>query len=302
MKALITGAGGFVGPHLARTLAGAGDDVVGLDLHNGPDLLDGSAWIETVDHHQPEVIYHLAGWSDVSGSWQNPAMTFTINALGTLSVLEAALAAKTHRFVLISSADVYGPVAPADQPITESHPPSPRSPYGVSKQSAEALGLQYQRAHDLGVIVVRPFNHIGPGQSDRFVAPAFATQIADAERHGGGEVAHGDLSAKRDMTDVRDVVRAYRLLAESGEPGEIYNVCSGHAVAMEAMLATLIAQATVPITTMVDPTRLRPVELPILQGSHHKLSEATGWQPDYSLDQTLADVLDDARSRVATAT
>ena len=302
MKALITGAGGFVGPHLAHMLAEAGDTVVGLDLQNGPNLLDGEGWIETVNRFRPDAIYHLAGWSDVASSWHDPATTFRVNALGTLSVLEAALAAGTPRILLISSADVYGPVAPADQPITESHPPSPRSPYGVSKQSAEALGLRYHRAHDLGVVIVRPFNHLGPGQSNRFAAPAFAAQIAEAERHGGGEVAHGDLSAKRDLTDVRDVVRAYRMLVESGEAGEIYNVCSGHAVAMETVLTTLIERAAVPVSARVDPARLRPVELPILEGSHHKLHEATGWQPAYPLEQTLADVLDDARSRVAAAT
>jgi GDP-4-dehydro-6-deoxy-D-mannose reductase len=302
MKALITGAGGFVGPHLAHMLAEAGDSVVGLDLQNGPNLLDGQGWVETIDRFRPDAIYHLAGWSDVAGSWHDPATTFQINALGTLSVLEAALAAGTSRFLLISSADVYGPVVPGDQPITETHPPSPRSPYGVSKQAAEALGVRYHRAHDLGVIIVRPFNHLGPGQSDRFAAPAFAAQIAEAERRGTGEVAHGDLSAKRDLTDVRDVVRAYRMLVESGTPGEIYNVCSGRAVSMETVLTTMIERAVVPVTAKVDPARLRPVELPILEGSSHKLREATGWQPAYPLEQTLTDVLDDARSRVAATT
>lgn len=299
MRALITGAGGFVGPHLTRLLNDAGDDVTGLDLRSGPDLLDADGWLETVRTCRPDVIYHLAGWSDVSGSWHDPIQTFRTNAVGTLSVLEAAVAAGTDRVVLVSSADVYGTVDATDQPITESQPVRPRSPYGVSKQAAEALGLQYHRAHGLGVIIVRPFNHLGPGQSPRFAAPAFAAQIAEAEHHGGGDVAHGDLSARRDLSDVRDVVRAYRLLAERGQPGEVFNVCSGRAVSMESMLATLIGRATVPVSTSIDPDRLRPVELPILQGSHHKLTEATGWEPEITLETTLADVLDDARARVS---
>ena len=207
------------------------------------------------------------------------------------------MAAKTGRVVLISSADLYGPVPPAEQPITESRAPSPHSPYGASKQAAEALALQYQRAHDLDVVIVRPFNHLGPGQSERFAVPAFAAQIAEAETKGGGEVLHGDLSARRDVTDVRDVVRAYRLLAEAGIGGEVYNVCQGRAVAMSDLLATLVERSTVPVTTSIDPARLRPVELPVLEGSNAKLRQATGWAPEVPLEETLAAVLDDARAR-----
>lgn len=299
MRALITGAGGFVGPHLANELQEAGNEVTAHDLRSGPDLLDGDGWVETVRRYRPDVIYHLAGWSDVSGSWHDPVQTFRVNALGTLSILEAAKAANTPKVLLVSSADVYGSVDAAVQPITETCPVCPRSPYGVSKQSAEALGMQYHRAHGLGVIIVRPFNHLGAGQSPRFAASAFAAQIADAEQHGGGELLHGDLSARRDLSDVRDVVRAYRLLAERGRSGEVYNVCSGRAVSMESMLDMLIDRARVPVTTAIDPTRLRPVELPILQGSHQKLTDATSWEPEVTLDQTLAVVLDDARARVA---
>ena len=300
MKALITGAGGFVGPHLVRDLEADGAEATGLDLRTGPDLLDADGWRRALDEHRPDVLYHLAGWSDVGGSWERPFETFRVNALGTLAVIEAAVAAKTERVILISSADVYGPVPVAEQPITEQHPPRPHSPYGVSKQAAEALAFQAHRAHELGVVVVRPFNHIGAGQSTRFVAPAFASQIAAAERVGGGEIRHGDLSARRDMTDVRDVVRAYRLLAERGEPGEVYNVCRGSAIAMADLLDGLIRLANVPVTTAVDPGRLRPVELAVLEGSHAKLTEATGWTPRIPLSETLTDILDDARARCAT--
>jgi GDP-4-dehydro-6-deoxy-D-mannose reductase len=299
VRAVITGAAGFVGPHLGRLLNGAGDEVIGLDQRSGPDLADVDGWIDVLHQLQPDVIYHLAGWSDVSGSWNNPVETFQVNAAGTLSVLEGARQAKISRMLLISSADVYGPVSPERQPITEAHPAQPRSPYGVSKQAAEALGLQYHRAHGLEVVVVRPFNHLGPGQSPQFAASAFANQIAAAERSGHGEVLHGDLSAKRDLTDVRDVVRAYRLLAESGEPGEIYNVCSGTAVAMSELLDMLLELARVPVAKVLDPSRLRPVELPVLQGSHDRLTETTGWRPEVPLADSLAAVLADARDRVA---
>ena len=296
VKALITGAGGFVGPYLARCLESNGDDVVGLDAADGPDLLDGDGWRDALDHHRPDVLYHLAGWSDVGASWAHPTTTFRLNAEGTLSVLEAAVAAKTARVVLVSSADVYGIVAEGDLPLTEDHPVQPRSPYGVSKQAAEALGQQYRRAHDLGVVVARPFNHIGPGQRPQFAAPAFASQVARAERDGGGELLHGDLSARRDLTDVRDVVRAYRLLAEHGEPGEIYNICQGRAVSMQHVLDHLVGGAQAPITTAIDPTRLRPVELPVLVGSHQKLTDATGWRPEIPLERSLDDVLNHARA------
>lgn len=299
MKALVTGAGGFVGPHLLSHLRSMGDDAVGFDLRDGPDLLDGPGWSDLLASERPETIYHLAGWSDVGASWRSPIDTFRVNALGTMTLLEAARNAEVKRILLISSADVYGLVEPADQPIDEQLTPQPRSPYGLSKQAAEDAGRQYQRAHGLEVVIVRPFNHLGPGQSPNFVAPSFATQIAQAEVDGHGELAHGDLTARRDLTDVRDVVRAYRLLSVDGVAGETYNVCSGHAESMQQLLDTLIAQSTVTVSTSIDPERLRPVELPILRGSHRKLTNATGWQPEISLETTLIDVLDEARKRLA---
>ncbi|MFV0526530.1 MAG: GDP-mannose 4,6-dehydratase [Acidimicrobiales bacterium] len=299
MRALITGAGGFVGPHLTQHLTEQGDEVIGLDMSNGPDLADAAGWVDTLCRHRPEVVYHLAGWSDVSGSWRDPLKTFTVNATGTMAVLEAADAAGVRRVVSISSADVYGIVAVDDQPITEAQPCCPRSPYGVSKQAAEAVCQQYVRGRGLDVVVVRPFNHLGPGQSPRFVASAFASQIADAELVGSGELRHGDLSARRDLTDVTDVVRAYRLLAERGRTGEVYNVCSGRAVTMQDLLDILVERSKVPITTSIDPERLRPVELPLLVGSHDKLTVDTGWEPTRSLADTLTAVLDDAREHRA---
>jgi len=301
VKSLITGARGFVGPHLIDHLRSHGDEVVPVDLDRGPDLRDGSGWIETMADVGPEVVYHLAGWSDVGGSWNDPYTTFEVNVGGTVSILEAARRAGVRRVVLISSAEVYGAVAADRLPITEDHPLLPGSPYGASKQAAEAAALQFNRGHGLDVVIVRPFNHIGPGQSPRFAAPAFATQIAAAEAAGDDEATpplrHGDLSPERDLTDVRDVVRAYRLLAGSGRAGECYNVCSGRSTAMSQLLATLCSLSTTSIETEIDPARLRPIEVQTQRGSPAKLIEATGWEPTIPLDQTLGDVLDDARRR-----
>ncbi len=297
MRALISGATGFVGPHLVRHLEEAGDEVVAVGHQNGPDLLDTDAWSAKIASEQPNVIYHLAGFSDVGASWKRPLETFRLNAAGTLSILEAARLQHVDRVVVVSSADVYGIASPASLPLTESAPLQPRSPYGSSKQAAEAIAQQYHRGWGLDVIIVRPFNHIGPGQSTNFFAPAIASKIASAELAGEGVVTHGDLSPERDFTDVRDVVRAYRLIATAGSSGATYNVCTGKAVAMSTILDDLIAAATVPITTEPDLDLVRPVDLPVLRGSFDALRRDTGWEPSIPLTDTLMDVLADARER-----
>lgn len=298
MRALITGATGFVGPHLQSHLEDQGDEVSGIGHLNGPDLLDTEAWERLLAEIKPDVLYHLAGFSDVGASWKSPRDAFRLNGEGTLSVLEAARLNNIERVVVVSSADVYGIASPASLPLTESAPLQPRSPYGASKQAAEALAQQYSRGWGLDVVVVRPFNHIGPGQSVNFFAPAIATKIAAAELAGGGEVTHGDLSPERDFTDVRDVVRAYRLIAVAGRKGGTYNVCTGKAVAMSSILDDLIRAAMVPISTTPDPDLVRPVDLPVLRGSFDALFDDTGWEPSIELGDTLIDVLTDARRRV----
>ncbi|MGI9598030.1 MAG: GDP-mannose 4,6-dehydratase [Acidimicrobiales bacterium] len=298
MKALITGAGGFVGPHLTRHLTEAGDDVTTRDLGSGPDLRDTAGWVDEVANTEPDVIYHLAGWSDVGGSWNDPVTTFEVNTMGTISILEAVRRHGSGRVVMISSADVYGIVTPDVLPLTEEHPVQPRSPYGASKQAAEAAVQQYWRGHGVDAVIARPFNHLGPGQSPQFAAPAFAAQIAEAENGGSTELRHGDLSPHRDLTDVRDVVRAYRLLAEGGEAGQVYNVCSGQTVSMQHLLDALLSLSSVPVDTGVNPELMRPVDLPVLRGSFAKLRAATGWEPEIHLDETLTSVLDDARQRL----
>ncbi len=297
MRALVTGAAGFVGRHLVTWLEEAGDDVVTTDRHDGLDVLDTDALAAFVAEVAPEVVYHLAGQADVGGSWSSPVATFRVNAEGTLNLLLACEAAGVDRVLAVASADVYGPVPADELPIGEDRPLRPVSPYGASKAAADLLALQAHLASGLGVIRVRPFNHLGPGQSDRFVAPALASRIVRAERGGDPHIPVGNLSARRDFTDVRDVVRAYRLLAEHGTPGEAYNVCSGTDVAVQELADRLVAQARVPVELTPDPELLRPVDTPRLCGDPARLQAATGWTPAFSLDQTLADVLDDWRGR-----
>jgi GDP-4-dehydro-6-deoxy-D-mannose reductase len=298
MRALVTGATGFVGPHLVAHLRARGDDVVGLE-DGVVEVTDPEAVGAWVLRHRPEVLYHLAGWADVGGSWAAPQAAFRVNAEGTLNVLQAALGSGCERVLLVSSADVYGIVDEADLPITELHPLRPVSPYAVSKVAADYLGLQAWLGRKLEVVRVRAFNHLGPGQTDRFVAPAIASRIAANEREGGDEIPVGNLAARRDLTDVRDVVRAYRLLVERGEPGEAYNVCRGVDVEIAELAQRLLALATRSMRLVVDPDRHRPVDVPVLRGDPTKVEQATGWRPEIPLDQTLADVLDDWRSRPA---
>jgi len=304
MKALVTGASGFVGRHLIDHLTAAGDEVVKCDRASGPDvhyldITDAAAALALVTEFQPEVIYHLAGWADVGGSWKAPVEAFRANAEGTLNVLTAATEVGVRRVVAVSSADVYGAVAEDELPLTEDSPLRPVSPYAASKVAADYLGLQAWLGRGLPVLRVRAFNHLGPGQTDKFVAPALASRIARNELDGGDVLTIGNLSARRDFTDVRDVVRAYRLLAEHGAPGEVYNVCSGTDVAVQELADQLIAMARHPMRFETDPDLLRPVDVPVLRGDHSRLTAATGWHPQIPLQQTLTDLLDDWRTRVA---
>ena len=244
-------------------------------------------------------MYHLAGWADVGASWSHPVDVFRANAEGTLNVLQACRKADVGRILSVASADVYGVVKPHELPLTEDSPIRPTSPYAASKVAADFLGLQAWLGRHLPVLRVRAFNHLGPGQTDKFVAPALASRIARNEIDGGDVITIGNLSARRDFTDVRDVVRAYRLLVDKGEPGEVYNVCSGVDRSIQEVADTLVGMARSPIKLEKDPELLRPVDLPVLRGDPARLREATGWKPEIPLEQTLADLLEDMRERVA---
>ena len=298
MRALVTGAEGFVGRHLLAHLEAAGDDVIGVDRGDGPDLLDAPALDAFVRSVAPDAVYHLAGWSDVGGSWQQPLAAFQANADGTLNLLQACVHAEVPRVLSVSSADVYGKVAPADLPISEGAELRPVTPYAASKIAADFLGLQAFLGYGLDVLRVRAFNHLGPGQTSRFVASAIAERIAGNELDGSDVVPVGNLSPRRDFTDVRDVVRAYRLLVEHGEAGEAYNVCSGTDIAIRELAERMLAHARRPMQLEEDPALQRPVDVPVLRGDPTKVHAATGWTPTIPLDQTLSDLLTEWRARV----
>jgi GDP-4-dehydro-6-deoxy-D-mannose reductase len=297
MKAFVTGAGGFAGPHLAAHLRACGDDVVTSDRRGTDplDVLDRARVHDRIASERPAVVYHLAAFTHVGESWRIPTQVLRINVEGTANVLDAARAAGVPRVVIVGSAEEYGAVEPADLPLTEDTPLRPTSPYGASKVAASFLALQAWLGAGQETIRVRPFNHTGPGQSPNFLVAALAHRIARAERDEEDTIPVGSLDPVRDFNDVRDIVRAYRMLAIDGAPGEVYNVCSGRAVSVAGVAEQLLALASRPLRLVPDPDLVRPVETPHLVGDASKLRAATGWEPAYDLDETLRDVLEDAR-------
>jgi GDP-4-dehydro-6-deoxy-D-mannose reductase len=303
MRALVTGGLGFVGRHLVEHLHACGDEVHVADRHGDRpvDITDGPAVSAAIAGARPDAVFHLAGWADVGGSWAEPVTAFRANAEGTLNVLLGCAASGVHRVLSVGSADVYGVVTEDELPLTETSPLRPASPYAASKVAADFLGLQAHLGQGLGVIRVRAFNHLGPGQTDRFVAAALAARIAVNERDGGDAVEVGDLSARRDFTDVRDVVRAYRLLVEHGTPGDVYNVCTGRDLSVQEIADHLLTLATHPMRLVRAPGLLRPVDVPVLRGDATKLRDATGWRPEIPIERTLADLLDHQRANIRVA-
>jgi GDP-4-dehydro-6-deoxy-D-mannose reductase len=255
---------------------------------------------EVVQAVAPDYLLHLAAWSDVGGSWRQPWTTYELNIQCQLNLLEALCRWRpTCRALVVTSNEVYGLVQPEDLPIAEETPFRPNSPYGVSKVAQDMMALQYWNSHRLPTVRVRSFNHIGPGQADDFVASAFARQIAEIEAGlRPPVVAVGNLEAQRDFTDVRDVVRAYWLAINHGEPGAVYNVGRGEAHPVRWLLDTLLSMARVQVELVVDPTRLRPSDVPVSVCANGRLLEATGWQPEIELPNSLRDLLDDWRRQV----
>ena len=306
MRALVTGGNGFVGRHLVAALrargysvlsAGRESDLGELDLPL--DLADLSNLRAVLEIAQPEVIFHLAAQAFVPDANRDPLGTYDTNALGTARLFEAArLPAVAPRILVVSSGEVYGSRPPSDYPLAETLAVSPATPYAASKAAAEAFALAACRTYGIPAIVVRSFNHIGPGQDARFAVPSFARQLA-AIAAGAEPVLHvGNLKALRDFLDVRDVVSAYISLAERGEAGTCYNVCSGIAVEIEEVLRLLIGIAHVPVSVREDPARMRPSDVPLSYGDNARLRGATGWAPRFSLSESLRDVFADARARL----
>lgn len=310
MRALVTGADGFVGQWLIRALLEAGDDVTGatrgdhtrlttLDVETATrvrwlsiDLLDPETLEAAVAEAKPDSIYHLAAQASVAQSLKDPAGTIETNVIGTANLLEACRAHAPEAIVLaVGSAEIYGAVDPSALPLREDAPIRPNNPYAGSKAAAEVLALQYAQSGWLRVVATRSFNHSGPGQSTAFAAAAFAKQFADIALGKQAPVLrHGNLSAQRDFLDVRDVVTAYRLLATRGAPGTPYNVCSGHAVSMREIVAELAQLVDKPVELREDPQRMRPIDTPIVVGDPGRLHRDTGWQPAIPLLRTLTDL------------
>jgi GDP-4-dehydro-6-deoxy-D-mannose reductase len=290
MRVLITGADGFVGGHLRDHLGERGDTVAGVDRARA-DVRDAEAMRRAVREATPDVVFHLAAQPHVAKSFQDPIGTFSVNVLGTVAVLEAVRAESPRaRVVVASSAEVYGRARAEELPLVERSELRPATPYAASKVAQEVCAHQYRRSHGLDVVVVRSFNAVGPRQSTEFALPAFASQLARVA-HGAEPVLRvGNLSAERDFTDVRDVARAYRLLAEKGAPGDTYNLCSGRAVAIHDALEVLIRASGLDVRIEIDPARMRPVDTPRLVGSYARLREAVGWEPEISLERTMEDL------------
>ncbi len=302
-RILVTGIEGFAGGHLARHLASAGHEVIGLhwadapaglpgELHKG-DVCDFESTHSLLQQTRPDGIIHLAGISSVALSESRQMTTYEVNALGTLKLLEAVRQLQLKcRLVLISSADVYGR-SNVGRPLSEDSPSLPLSPYALSKHMTAEAGLFYHRAFGLDVIILRPFSHTGPGQTTAFVFPKVANAIAQIEKGRQDPVIEmGDLSVRRDYTDVRDIVRAYLLALERCTPGETYNVTSGKPLVLREEVNYLCSLARVPVRVESSPARFRPHDIPLLTGDPSKFMAATGWKPEVPFTQTLSDLLD----------
>jgi GDP-4-dehydro-6-deoxy-D-mannose reductase len=313
---LITGINGFVGGHLAEYLLEQGSwDIWGIALEDTlrlphlrdyvqcaqADLCNRAMVDELLAKIRPQVIFHLAGQPFVPESFRDPSTTFHINIMAQLRLFQAMIDYHIDARVLaISSAEVYGQIQPDDLPLDEDTPLRPLSPYAVSKVAQDLLGLQYHLSHKLDVVRVRPFNHIGPRQNDRFVTSSFAQQIAAIEHGKRPPILNvGNLTAQRDFTDVRDMVRAYGLAVEAGVAGQVYNIGSGKAVSIQQVLDMLLASSTVPIAVQPDPERMRPSDIPVIVCDAHRFQAQTGWQPRIAFEQTLQDILNDWRKQEA---
>jgi GDP-4-dehydro-6-deoxy-D-mannose reductase len=307
---LVTGAAGFAGGHLIDLLTENGQPVVAWHRPGGTpaphgsratwegvDLLDRAAVVDAVARWRPAAVYHCAGAAHVGRAWDSTEAALAINVRGTHHLLEALGAARvTPRVLVASSALVYHP---SNAPLNEDAPLVPTSPYGLSKLAQELLGSRATR-EGVEVTIARAFNHVGPRQDPLFAASGFARRIADIEAgRWEPEIAVGNLDAQRDLTDVRDTVRAYRAILENGRSGRAYNVCSGRPVVMRDLLEMLRSRARVPIRVRVDPARFRPNDTPVLVGDPRRIHDELGWEPRLTLERTLDDLLDYWRGQSA---
>jgi GDP-4-dehydro-6-deoxy-D-mannose reductase len=316
-RVLITGITGFVGSHLAELCLKKGLEVHGTkrwrskienithimdQLHlKEADLRDGHSLFDVVKEVKPHYIFHLAAQSFVPTSWRAPADTMETNAVGTLNLLEAVRKVGIDPAIQIAgSSEEYGLVYPDEVPILETNPLRPLSPYGVSKVATDKLGFQYHHSYGMRIVVTRSFNHTGPRRGEVFVTSNFAKQIVEIEKGKREPKIHvGNLDAKRDFSDVRDVVRAYWLALEKGEYGDCYNICSGIPRVIKDILELHLKNSEVKdIKIEEDPSRMRPSDVQILHGDCSKLMKQTGWKAEIPFEKTMSDLMDYWRNRL----
>ena len=309
ISALITGYDGFVGPHLAGHLLSEGRRVSGTiisggrpnPLHKGRleksvalfpiDLRNYENVRDLVKEAQPDEIYHLAGISHVPTSWKNPVLTYAANVMGSVHLFEALREwGRKVRTLVVTSAEIYGSLKPAELPAVETLPLHPGNPYAASKAALDLIAFQWGRYPGMHIVRARPFSHTGPGQTPGFVCPSFARQVAEIALGAPPVIKVGNLSARRDFTDVRDVVRAYRMLVEKGRHDEAYNICSGRTRSIKSILQTLKSFSPMKIEVVTDPEKLRPTDISETRGSFAKLRRDTGWKPQIPFSRTLRDL------------
>lgn len=313
-RVLVTGASGFVGKHLVEYLLNYNLEIWGttrvphINLIVNPrvhwitlQLLNSSQTRQALKQIQPDYVFHLAGQSNVRDSWSHKVITFESNLIGTIHLLESVQESYPEAMVItVGSSEEYGMVSEEQIPISEDVPPNPKSPYGVSKLAISYLVKQYVQTYGMRVIHARPFNHIGPGQDLGFVTTDFAKQIVSIELGlEENPILVGNLDAARDFTDVRDIVRAYWLLAERGSEGEIYNVCSGEGIKISTLVEELSARSKKKIDIVQDPSKIRPLDVPLYMGDNAKIMNDTGWSPKIPLSKTLDDIMEDWRYRLS---
>ena len=303
MKALITGSLGFVGKYLREELENHGYEVVGVDVRPGEktlkaDLLDADGIRSVVESRRPDAIFHLAAQADVGKSWRMPRLTMELNVVAAVNLLEAvrSVDAQGTRLVIVGSSDQYGNLGAAGASVTEDMEMKPQTPYAISKRAQEELAKLYARSYGMNICMTRSFNHGGAGQRTGFMIPDFASGIVRIERGEAAELCVGNLSSRRDFTHVRDVVRAYRLIAEKGRSGEVYNVGSGVTWSAQEVLDMLRGMAKCDIPVRQDPARMRPSDTPVICCDHSKLTRDTGWEPELGMAQIVADTLQYYRS------
>lgn len=297
MKALITGSLGFVGTYLREELEQNGYDVVGLDIRPGDktiqaDLLNAEQILSLVSQERPDAVFHLAGQADVGRSWKVPQLTMELNVVAAINLMEAIRSVcKDTRMVIVGSSDQYGNLGALGANVSETIEMKPQSPYAISKRAQEELARMYVRSYGMNICMTRSFNHGGAGQRTGFMIPDFASGIVRIERGEQDCLSVGNLTSRRDFTHVKDVVRAYRLIAEKGRSGEVYNVGSGKTYSAQEVLDMLIGLSNTKVEVRQDPARMRPSDTPVICCNHDKLTKDTGWEPLYSVMDIIMDTI-----------